>query len=192
MDVAMHAAGLWSWSVDDASSLYHEAPEGIVLADPLVPQDEAERFWRALDRDVERIGRPPTIVVSAPTTSRSAAAVRARYPGAAIIAPEGVATDLRDAPLADAKLLPGGVAAHTVPGGAFLTCPCHGLLWTGSLLTGDGHGGLVSGPVLTALSPSERAVVAERLTLTAPAIAIPASGTAVTSDAPAAIALALG
>ena len=44
MEVERLADGLWRWTVDDARCLYHEAPNGIVLIDPLVPDDEAERF----------------------------------------------------------------------------------------------------------------------------------------------------
>ena len=49
MEVERLADGLWRWTVDDARCLYHEAPDGIVLIDPLVPDDEAERFWWHLD-----------------------------------------------------------------------------------------------------------------------------------------------
>jgi hypothetical protein len=38
----------------EVGSVYAELPETIVLIDPQVPPDEAERFWGALDRDVER------------------------------------------------------------------------------------------------------------------------------------------
>ena len=156
MDVAMHAPGLWSWTVGEATCLYHEAPDGIVVADPLVPEDEAERFWRALDRDVERIGRPPTIVVSASSTLRSAATVRARYPGAAIRAPQCVAEDTRDVLLEDGDVLPGGVNALVHGDAALLTCACHGMVWTGDALHGDARDGLVPGSALAALAATER------------------------------------
>lgn len=112
MQVDRLADGLWRWTAGDAACIYHEAPDGIVLIDPLVPDDEAERFWRHLDADVERVGHPPTVLVTLPD-ARSAEAVRDRYPGARVV------------PAADGEGLPGGVA---VEGGA-VTCPCHGLLW---------------------------------------------------------------
>ena len=63
MRVDRLADGLWRWTAAAADGaegncVYHEHPDGIVLIDPLPPADaaDAERFWRALDRDVERIG----------------------------------------------------------------------------------------------------------------------------------------
>jgi len=175
----MHAPGLWSWSVDDATSLYHEAAEGIVVADPLVPADEAERFWRALDRDVERIGHPPSIVVSSARTVRSAEAVSERYPGAAIYAPPGVPADLGARPLEDGDILPGGLVVARAADGVLLRCTCHGLLWTGDLLHADGAGGLAPAQSLVELDPAERASLAERLTDGDVVVAISALGSAV-------------
>lgn len=187
----MHAPGLWTWSVDDATCLYHEAPEGIVVADPLVPEDEAERFWRALDRDVERIGRPPTIVVCAPSTFRTADVIRARYPGASIHAPRGVADGARDAVLEDRDVLPGGMTARVYGASALLTCPCHGMLWTGDLLHGDDDGALAPGPPLSNLEESERRALATSLAEDRTTIALSAFGMAVTVDAASAVARAL-
>jgi hypothetical protein len=52
-----------------------------VLVDPLVPDDEAERFYGALDKDVERRGLPVRVLLTAPHHRRSADAVAARYDG---------------------------------------------------------------------------------------------------------------
>ena len=109
MEVERIADGLWRWTVDGDACLYHEAPDGIVLIDPLVPQDEAERFWRHLDADVARIGAPP-VVLTTLEDPRSAAAVRDRYPGARLAAP--------------GEPLPGGVVAD----GREVRCACHGRL----------------------------------------------------------------
>ena len=54
MELDALAPGIWRW--DD--SLYVERPDAVVLIDPVVPAGEEERFFRALDRDVERLGRP--------------------------------------------------------------------------------------------------------------------------------------
>jgi hypothetical protein len=54
------APGLWRW--DD--SLYVERPDAVVLIDPVVPAREEERFFRALDRDVERLGRPVVVLLT--------------------------------------------------------------------------------------------------------------------------------
>jgi hypothetical protein len=54
------APGLWRW--DD--SLYVERPDAVVLIDPMVPAGEEERFFRALDRDVERLGLPVVVLLT--------------------------------------------------------------------------------------------------------------------------------
>ena len=64
-----------------------EAPQ---LIDPLAPPvgtPDAERFWRALDRDVERSGMPVAILLGNHYHERSAEAIFDRYvrrPGASI------------------------------------------------------------------------------------------------------------
>jgi predicted ABC-class ATPase len=61
--------------------VYFEAPEAVVLIDPLVPGGEEERFWTALDRDVERLGRPVVVLLTVPWHERSAVRVVERYSG---------------------------------------------------------------------------------------------------------------
>jgi hypothetical protein len=56
------APGLWRWN----ESLYYEAAGAVVLVDPVVPAGDEERFFRALDRDVERLGLPVVVVVTVP------------------------------------------------------------------------------------------------------------------------------
>lgn len=187
----MHAPGLWTWSIGDATCLYHEAPDGIVVADPLVPDDQAERFWRALDRDVERIGRPPTVVVSSVATIRSADAVRSRYPGATIRAPWGPIGGEQTKTLEDGDLLPGGLTAIVYGEAAMLVCACHGLVWTGDLLHGVAPAGLRPGPSLATLSAAERGALAARLTAANPTIVVPAVGPPVDEDPARAISRAL-
>jgi hypothetical protein len=76
------APGVWRW--DD--SLYVERPDAVLLIDPLVPAGEEERFFRALDRDVARLGRPVVVVLTdqsldpAPFVERYGAQVLARRP----------------------------------------------------------------------------------------------------------------
>ena len=60
MELDELAPGLWRW--DD--SLYVERPDAVVLIDPLVPAGEEERFFRALDRDVERLGLPVVVLLT--------------------------------------------------------------------------------------------------------------------------------
>src|SRR5664279_2846446 len=89
--------GLWVWSaahpewepgptatggwVEEVGSVYCELPAAIVLIDPVVPADPADaaRLWRALDRDVERLGRPVCVLVTVHWHRRGADAAIARY-----------------------------------------------------------------------------------------------------------------
>jgi glyoxylase-like metal-dependent hydrolase (beta-lactamase superfamily II) len=212
MRVDRLADGLWRWTTphpewiadpgnpdggwpQDVSCLYHESPTGIVLIDPLVPEDsEGERFWRHLDLDVARVGLPPTIVVSVRWHARSATVVRDRYPGASLLA---VTDDLPfavDGVLVDGQVLVGNVTAlvPSAPGAARMVCvecACHGLLWTADLLMGNGNDGLVRPPASWFDSAAERAWLADELpgflqSAMSPdiRIVVPAHGEPVTSD----------
>jgi glyoxylase-like metal-dependent hydrolase (beta-lactamase superfamily II) len=91
MDVQELRSGLWRWSAahpewdhaeswgPEVGSVYAEVPDGVVLVDPLVPTDEEERFWTALDRDVERLGRPVYVLLTVHWHERSVEAVLDRY-----------------------------------------------------------------------------------------------------------------
>jgi hypothetical protein len=89
MEVTHIADGLWRWSTyygewrEEVGSVYVEGDDAVVLVDPLVPEerDEAERFWGALDRDVERAGARVHVLVTVFWHVRSAAAVVRRYRG---------------------------------------------------------------------------------------------------------------
>jgi hypothetical protein len=82
MTVEELAGGVWRWSAslggDEVWCLYYETPAAIVLIDPVVP-DEPERFFSALDRDVERLGVPVTIVCTSDERAAAAAELVARY-----------------------------------------------------------------------------------------------------------------
>ena len=98
MEVRELGPGLWRWTArhpdwteDDAvdwdadvGCVYCEVDRTIVTIDPLVPAEEAERerFWRALDRDVERLGAP-IVLTTVSDHVRSAAEVVERYGAAA-------------------------------------------------------------------------------------------------------------
>jgi glyoxylase-like metal-dependent hydrolase (beta-lactamase superfamily II) len=104
MEVAELAPGLWRWTArhpewtsadedewdPDIGCVYAEIDGRIVTIDPLVPSEPADRdrFWLALDRDVERLG-PPVVLTTTVDHVRSAAAVVERY-GVAGRAPVGV------------------------------------------------------------------------------------------------------
>jgi glyoxylase-like metal-dependent hydrolase (beta-lactamase superfamily II) len=78
--------GLWRWTARhpdwghrEVNCSYLETPDAVVLVDPLVPSDEEERFFRALDADVERLGLPVAIALTSPWHRRSADELAQRY-----------------------------------------------------------------------------------------------------------------
>lgn len=90
MTVAEIVPGLWRWSAphpawkegadweQEVGCVYYEAPDATVLIDPLVPA-ERERFFEALDRDMERRALPLVILLTCPWHERSAAELTKRY-----------------------------------------------------------------------------------------------------------------
>ena len=90
MDVQELAPGLWRWTAphpnwkdgadweQDVGCVYYEAPGATVLIDPLVPP-ERERFFEALDRDVERRGLPVSILLTVAWHARDSAELAERY-----------------------------------------------------------------------------------------------------------------
>ena len=149
MDVFEVAPGLWRWTGfhpewnEDVGCLYVEAPDAVVLVDPLIPPEDAERFLRHLDADVARSRRPLHIVVTIYWHTRSAAELSARH-GAAIWAPyrSGLPVERRTG-LAVERVrpgdeLPGGIEAHASGRAAELVyyLPAHGALIAGDVLLG--------------------------------------------------------
>jgi glyoxylase-like metal-dependent hydrolase (beta-lactamase superfamily II) len=134
------ASGLWRWTGlhpewtpasggpegwdQEVGCVYYEAPDAVVLVDPLAPPEDEESFWAALDRDVERAGKPVRVLVTVSFHDRSAEAVAKRY---------GATTD---------GPLPGGVEAHAAPAGeeTVYWLPAHGALVFGDVLLGAEDG----------------------------------------------------
>jgi hypothetical protein len=95
MDATKIREGLWRWTAPhpdwtpdadwphEVGCVYYEAPAAICLIDPLVPDEpsNSERFWRALDADVERLGRPVGVLLTIEWHERSVEEVAARYGG---------------------------------------------------------------------------------------------------------------
>ena len=143
MDVDLIATGLWRWTAAhpdwteaadwprEVSCVYYEAPDAVVLFDPLVPDApaERERFLAALDRDVERLSRPVAILLTVAWHERSSAELSERYGATQGAAPGGVVAR------------PLGVAGETV-----YWLPEHLALVVGDSLLGDGSGGVVVCP----------------------------------------------
>jgi glyoxylase-like metal-dependent hydrolase (beta-lactamase superfamily II) len=110
--------------------VYYEAPDAVVLIDPLLPAGEEEEFLAYLDRDVERLGLPVSILLTAAWHERSAAILRERY-------------------RADARV-PESVEVYPVEGApeeqlAYFIQP-HQALAVAEILVGDARGGLALAP----------------------------------------------
>ena len=145
MDVRELRPGLWRWTAahpewehaehwgPEVGSVYAELPDALVMVDPLVPQDEEDRFWEALDRDVERVGKPVNVLLTVHWHERSVAAVLDRYK-ATLWRPEEKGT------------LPAGVHAEVVKGSdwveALFFLEPHRALIAGDLLIGKAGGGI--------------------------------------------------
>jgi glyoxylase-like metal-dependent hydrolase (beta-lactamase superfamily II) len=91
MEVQELRPGLWRWTAShpewdhaeqwgpEVGSVYAELPDSVVVVDPLIPEEEEERFWSALDRDVERLGFPVRVLLTVHWHERSVEQVLDRY-----------------------------------------------------------------------------------------------------------------
>jgi glyoxylase-like metal-dependent hydrolase (beta-lactamase superfamily II) len=143
MDVQQLRPGLWRWTAShpewdhaehwgpDVGSVYAELPEAVVVIDPLVPADEEDRFWSALDADVERLGLPVHVLLTVHWHERSVTPVLDRY-GATLWRPE------------EKGDLPAGVKAEVVKGSDWVEAAFfleqHRALVVGDLLIGRNGG----------------------------------------------------
>jgi hypothetical protein len=122
--------------------------DALVLIDPLVPPDDEERFWHALDGDVEHHG-PPQILLTGYWHARSARTIFDRYAGARVWVPEVAAEKSRERveftdSFTSEDRLPGGVEAketdYTTE--VLLWIPSHRALAAGDVLLGTPGGGV--------------------------------------------------
>jgi hypothetical protein len=146
MDVQQLGDGLWRWTAPhpnaanwpgwgppvppEVGCVYYEAPDAVVLIDPLLPAGEEEDFLAYLDRDVERRGLPVSILLTAAWHERSASIMRDRYQ----------VTDR----------IPETVERYPVEGApeeqlAYFIRP-HRALVVAEIFVGDGQGGLALSP----------------------------------------------
>ncbi|MGH3072455.1 MAG: hypothetical protein ACRDNB_09350 [Gaiellaceae bacterium] len=122
--------------------------DALVLIDPLVPADEEERFWRALDDDVARHG-PPQILLTVFWHTRSTQTILDRYERSRAFAPAAWPDEARErVPSAElyelGAALPGGIEARGTEhrGEALLWIPSHSALAAGDILLGTRDGGV--------------------------------------------------
>jgi glyoxylase-like metal-dependent hydrolase (beta-lactamase superfamily II) len=155
MDVQELADGLWRWTTfhpewkQVVGCVYYEAADAVVLIDPLVPEDEADRFWKALDRDVETAGKPVHVLVTVFWHTRSSKEVAERY-DAGIWAPSRgrAAIERRAGAVTDAYAaghpLPGGVVPYATARAAEVVfwIPKHRAVVPGDVILGADGGGL--------------------------------------------------
>lgn len=153
------APGLWRWTAlhpewgpgddwgQEVGCVYVETAASVILIDPLVPGEPAARetFLQHLDADVERNGKPVSILLTVHWHERSAAELAERY-GAEVWANEGAVGQIESVtnPFAPADVLPGGVIGIDAQraGETLLWLPEQHALVAGDVLLGDADGGL--------------------------------------------------
>src|SRR5262249_27074579 len=116
------------------ASVYYKAGSEVLLFDPLVPPEDPDGFWQALDRDVLP-GDTVLVLLTARSHTRSAHELAGRYPGGRVWDAHGGIP------------LPAGVAPHRTgrSGEVVVWTPEGRALVIGDVLVGDGAGGLELG-----------------------------------------------
>lgn len=216
MDIAQLQPHLWRWTAPhpdwrpehaendgwerEVTSTAIVRGDELVVIDPQTPADgeDREKFWRALDADVEHHG-VPSIVLTVPWHVRSSAEITARYDGTRLWvyedAPEEQGVEPTDTFGLDDEL-PAGMRAFASgwENEVELWLPEHRALVTGDVILGAPGGGLRLLPdswlpegatraeVVAALAPLRKLPV-ERV--------LPAHGEPVLSDGAAALERAL-
>jgi glyoxylase-like metal-dependent hydrolase (beta-lactamase superfamily II) len=155
MEVAEIADGLWRWTAyheewkANVGCVYCETADGVALIDPLVPSNEADHFWRALDRDVKRAGGTVHVLITIFWHARSTAALAERYGAhvwastsarAAVARRAGNVTET----FRPGDPLPGGIEALGTARRTEVVywVPTYRTLVPGDVLLGDGSGGV--------------------------------------------------
>jgi hypothetical protein len=146
MEVAEIRPGVWRWTAPhpawrpgnlwprDVGCVYAETCDAVVLIDPLVPEDQTDQFWRALDRDRGRVVHLPVrILLTCAWHRRSADEVAERYDGdvwqVGETLPDGVEVVVFD-------------DIETRWREAVFAFPDRGVVVFGDVVEGDGEGGL--------------------------------------------------
>jgi hypothetical protein len=142
------APDLWRWTGRrsnpdiEVGCVYYKTGSDILLFDPLLPAEDPEGFWRALDRDVNS-GDHVHVLVTRPSHTRSSPEMADRYQGGSIWS-RGAA------PPAGVEALPSGRDDEVL-----FWIQEHRALVIGDAIVGDGEGRLrLSRPELApALQP---------------------------------------
>src|SRR5262249_3859926 len=118
----------------EVGSIYYKTGSEILLIDPLLPPEDPEGFWRALDRDVMP-GENVLVLLTARSHTRSAHEMAGRYAGGRLWDSHGGAPP------------PAGMAARGSGRSSEVVfwIPEHRALVIGDVLVGDGAGGLKLG-----------------------------------------------
>jgi hypothetical protein len=138
MEVTRIRDGLWRWSVrrdgDELASAYLEHDDVMLLVDPVLPPpgEHLDRFRRAIDRDLERLGGAAWVLLTLTGDPRDADALAAMTGARAWVA--------GDAPPAGMRALPTGL-----PGEVALWSSVHRALMPGRALRVHG-GNIVPAP----------------------------------------------
>jgi len=152
VEVVKIAPHLWRWTgrheewEEDVGSIWHETEDGVVLVDPILPPEDAEKFLRHFDREV--VDQQVHVLVTVFWHTRSTADFVERY-GARVWAPArgkaaigrraGIVTDA----FRPGAALPGGVQAFPTARAAEVVfwIPRHRALVPGDVLLGEGAKG---------------------------------------------------
>ena len=227
MKVSRIRDGLWRWVVPHpgwkpefdrpdgwgcmVGSVYAEYDEAIVLIDPQLPVDAADeaRFWKALDGDVERLGRPVLVLVGSVDHGRSANAVAVRYRAAGRTVRVVGDAQIRDAVSCDLDEtfdeapLPEGLEARPVPGmspgeRAFFLGPWDAVVFADAAIGAGGGRVRVAPPSWGVKTPDGRAlydrefrVSLGRIAAAGPRILLPSHGDPILTNGATALAEAL-
>jgi hypothetical protein len=123
---------------EEVLCVYLEAPDDVVLIDPLLPPEEAE-LWQLVDGAVERTGRPVRVLLTAPWHDRDTPAVVERYEASVWAPPDAlwkgpVLTTTQDLPSGVEALIPAGERENQ----ALFFIREHRTLVTGDVFSGTG------------------------------------------------------
>ena len=145
MQVRELATGLWYWTDrhpgwtpadggpdgwdQEVGCYFYDGPDAICLFDPLIPMEDRDRFFEALDRDVRQAEKPVRILLTVDAHRRSAADLAERH----VIDPQPL-------PPERPRLAAGVEIAAEAADEFVFWLPEHRALVAGDLIIGRAHG----------------------------------------------------